>query len=94
MESEFNDYRILDSALKHGIEEREIDYVLDSKNPTQQYYELHDDENGNAQDMVVAHTGTRPWPIEVGISYRDTETVIFHANKVSEEFSKRYEQEK
>lgn len=78
-----NEYRILDSAYKHGITEREIDNVLSDKNRTQRCYEMHDDENGNPQDMFVAHTGTRPWPIEVGVAYLPDEDLVFHASKVS-----------
>jgi hypothetical protein len=88
------DYEILESALKHGISVAEISYVLDWSNPTQRYYDLHDDEFGNSQDMVVAHTGTRPWPIEVGLSYRKEVTVVFHANRASGEYLERYENEK
>lgn len=87
------DYRILDSAKKHGITEQEIHYVLSDKNPTRRSYEMHDDGDGNAQDMFVAHTGTRPWPIEVGMSYRPDENVVFHADKVTPEFEKLYEAE-
>ncbi|MBY0549269.1 MAG: hypothetical protein K2W95_18485 [Candidatus Obscuribacterales bacterium] len=87
------DYRILDSARKHGITDQEIDYVLSDKNPTQRAYEMHDDDDGNAQDMFVAHTGTRPWPIEVGLSYRAKENIVFHANKVTPEYEKLYKAE-
>ncbi len=87
------DYRILRSAYKHGILEQEIDYVLSDKNPTRRFYEMHDDKQGNAQDMVVAYTGTRPWPIEVGLSYSSNENVVFHANKVSLKYRKFYEAE-
>ncbi len=50
-------YRILGSAYKHGITEQEIHHVLSEKNPTRRCYEMHDDENGNAQDMYVATQG-------------------------------------
>ncbi len=79
----FKEYRILDSAYKHGITEEEIDYVLSDENPTRRWYEMHDDENGNPQEMFVAHTGTRPWPIEVGIAYLFNEDLVFHASKIS-----------
>jgi hypothetical protein len=91
---EVEGYRILESALKHGITEEEIHYVLSDKNPTRRAYEMHDDEEGNAQDMFVAHTGTRPWPVEVGISYCQDENVVFHANKVTPEFEKLYKAER
>jgi hypothetical protein len=87
------DYRILDSAYKHGIKELEIHYVLSDENPTRRSYEMHDDEYGNAQDMYVAHTGTRPWPIEVGVFYCANENIVFHANKVTREFKELYELE-
>jgi len=88
-----DDYRILESALKHGISELEIAYVLDFKNPTRRYYAIHDDGEGNGQDMVVAHTGTRPWAIEVGVCYRAEENVVFHASKVTPKFQTMYEAE-
>lgn len=87
------DYRILDSAYRHGITEQEIHYVLSDMNPTRRSYIMHDDDDGNAQDMFVAHTGTRPWPIEVGMSYRTNENVVFHADKVTLEFEELYEAE-
>ncbi len=88
-----DDYRILESALKHGISELEIAYVLDFRNPTRRYYAIHDDEEGNGQDMVIAHTGTRPWAIEVGLCYRANENVVFHASKVTPKFQTMYEAE-
>ncbi len=86
-------YRIIGSAFKHGITEFEIDYVLSDKNPTRRSYEMHDDEDGNAQDMYVAHTGTRPWPIEVAVSYGTSENIVFHASKVSSKFEELYKSE-
>ena len=88
------EYRILDSAFKHGITESEIDSVLSDMNPTRRIYDMHDDKNGVPQDMYVAHTGTRPWAIEVSVAYRETETVIFHANRISNEYRKFYEGER
>jgi hypothetical protein len=85
--------RILESAYKHGITEQEILFVLDDKNPTRRSYIMHDDDDGNAQDMFVAHTGTRPWPIEVGISYRVDESIVFHASKLTPEYQNMYETE-
>ncbi len=87
------DYRILESARKHGITDQEIHYVLSDQNPTRRTYEMHDDKHCNAQDMFVAHTGTRPWAIEVGVSYRANENVVFHAQKVTPEFELLYEAE-
>ena len=54
---------------------------------------MHDDNEGNAQDMFVGHSGTRPWPIEVWISYRPDENVVFHAARVTPEFRELYEAE-
>ena len=88
------DYRILKSAFKHGITEQEIDYALSDKNPTRRFYEMHDDKDGNAQDMVIAHTGTRPWAVEIGLCYLTNENVVFHASKISSEFKKQYEVER
>lgn len=86
-------YRILESAYKHGITEAEIDLVLSDKNPTRRCYEMHDDAEGNAQDMFVAHTSTRAWPIEVSLTYRPDENVVFHAAKVTPAFEEFYEAE-
>lgn len=86
-------YRILQSALKHGIDEPEIDFVLRNNNPTRRCYELHEDRYGNAQDMFVGYVESRPWPIEVALAYRDDETVVFHARKVSPAFRTLYESE-
>ncbi len=67
--------------------------ALSDKNPTRRSYEMHDDEDGNAQDMYVAHTGARPWAIEVGVSYHQHENIVFHASKVTPAFRKLYEAE-
>jgi len=88
-----DDYQIIESALKHGITEQEIHSVISHLNRTRRIYEMHDDADGNAQDMFVAHTGTRPWPIEVAVSYRPDQDVVFHADKVTPEFEKLYEAE-
>ncbi len=77
------EFRILDSALKHGISREEIMIVLSDENPTQRCYVMHCDEMGNPQDMYVAHTATRPWPIEVAVVYLPYEDLVFHASKVS-----------
>jgi len=86
-------YLILGSAFKHGVTEKEIHYVLSDRNPTRRSYLMHDDADGNAQDMFVAHTGTRPWPIEVAISYRQDENIVFHAARATPEYEKLYEAE-
>lgn len=86
-------YRILKSAYKHGITEQEIDDVLSNKNPTRRIYEMHDDAQGNAQDMYVAYTGTKPWPVEVAVSYRLNENVVFHAHRLTTEYKALYEAE-
>lgn len=85
--------RIVESAYKHGITEAEILYVLDENNPTRRAYVMHDDAEGNAQDMFVAHSGTRPWAIEVGVSYRPNENIVFHAARLTPKFKKLYEAE-
>jgi len=87
------DFRILESAYKHGITEQEIHYALSDKNPTRRCYELHDDAQGNPQDMYVSYTGTRPWPIEVAVSYRENENIVFHASKATPEYTELYEAE-
>ena len=86
-------YKILDSALKHGITELEIDEVLREQNLTRRSYELPDDGQGNARDMCVAYVGTRPWPIEIGICYGPTEDVVFHASRITPRFRELYEAE-
>lgn len=87
------DYRILKSAYRHGITEKEIDYALSDKNPSRRFYEIHDDKEGNAQDMAVAYSGMRPYPIEVGLCYKPKENVVFHADKITPKFRKLYEAE-
>jgi hypothetical protein len=85
--------RILDSAYKHGIRKEEILLLLDERNETLRSYPLHEDQDGNPQEMLVGHTGTRSWPIEIGVCYRATEPVVFHAAKLTPEFRKLYEAE-
>jgi hypothetical protein len=88
------DYRILKSAFRHGITETEIDYVLSDKNPSRRFYEMHDDRAGNAQDMVVGYSGTRPYLIEVSLCYSPNENIVFHAAKITRKYRKLYEAER
>jgi hypothetical protein len=85
-------YRILPSALEHGVTERDIQYVLLPGNPMTRFYILHDDAEGNGQEMAVGYT-ERERLIEIAICYRPNETVIFHADSVTLTYKEYYEAE-
>lgn len=80
--------RILKSALEHGITQRQIREALADE--LRRNFEIHEDEHGNPQDMVVGHT-EREVLLEIGICYRAKTDVIFHANKVTAYYKRLYE---
>jgi hypothetical protein len=83
--------RILEAALKHGITQRQIREALADR--LRRNFEIHQDEHGNPQDMVVGHTESEVL-LEIGICYRATTDVIFHANKVTAHYKRLYERGK
>jgi hypothetical protein len=85
-------YKILSSALEHGVTKRDIQYVLYPGNPTTRYYLMHDDEDGNGQEMAVGFTESERC-IEIGIGYQQHTTIIFHADSITPAYKKLYKAE-
>jgi hypothetical protein len=83
--------RILKAALKHGIIQRQILEALADK--LRRNFEIHEDEHGNPQDMVVRHTDSEVL-LEIGVCYRARTDVIFHANKATAHYKRLYQRSK
>jgi hypothetical protein len=81
--------RIL-SALKHEITEQQIREVLADQCSTKAF-ELHEDSEGDPQEMLVGYTQTNVL-IEIAVKYTDERDQVFHANRVSAEYRKLYEE--
>jgi len=77
--------KILPSALKHGITEKDVDELVNSLNyvevtlPQKSYGERY---------MLIGFINRFVYPIEVGIEhfFDGTPPIIFHANKAREPF--------
>lgn len=77
------------SAFDHKITKDQIEEVLANKWELTKWFPIHDDANGNSQDMVVGfdNEGTS---IEIGLSYIDDDEVVFHADKVTTAWQTEY----
>ncbi len=73
--------KILSSALKHGITEKEI-LSLSAYDKARARFEIHEDENGNPQEMIVGFSQNGKL-LEIAVKYTAANDVIFHASKAS-----------
>lgn len=76
--------KILPSAFRRGITEKEI-LTLIANDSSCARVEIHEDQNGNPQEMLVGFTQNGKL-LEVAVKYTSTQDVIFHANKASFKF--------
>ena len=82
--------RFRDSAFDHGITKEQIEDVLVNKYSLTKWFEIHDDDEGNAQDMVVGFDSEGIYLIEIGITYLEEDEVVFHAMKATKPFRNKY----
>lgn len=73
--------KILSSAFRHGISEKEILSLL-AYDSNRAIFEIHEDEYGNLQEMIVGFSQNGKL-LEIALKYTATNDVIFHANKAS-----------
>lgn len=85
--------RFRDSAFDHGITKEQIQNVLlvDRWDMTK-WFKIHDDADGNSQDMVVGFDSEGTL-IEIGLTYIDDDEVVFHAMDATPNWRNRYDQE-
>lgn len=73
--------KILSSAFRHGISEKEILSLL-AYDSTRTIFEIHDDEHGNTQEMIVGFSQNGKL-LEIALKYTAISDIVFHANKAS-----------
>ncbi len=81
--------RILKSALKHGVLESQIREVLADHRHTKPF-ELHDDVDGNPQEMLVGYTQSNVQS-EIAVRYSEESDDVFHAARVTAKYKRLYE---
>jgi hypothetical protein len=81
--------RFRSSAFDHGITRNQIEEVLASIWGMTKWFAIHDDEDGNSQDMAVGFDADGNG-LEIGISYIDDDEVIFHADTMAPAWQSEY----
>lgn len=71
-----------DSAFDHDITQDQIEEVLANKWGMTKWFPIHDDEDGNSQDMAVGFDAEGNG-LEVGLSYIEDDEVVFHADNMT-----------
>jgi hypothetical protein len=77
------------NAFEHGITKTQIQDVLANRWGMTKWFPMHDDEDGNSQDMVVGFDAEGAG-IEIGLTYQDNYDVVFHADKVTASWQMKY----
>ncbi len=75
------------TAFKWGCTKEQIEQVL--ADLASRPFELHDDEHGNPQEMIVGYTQAEVL-LEIGIAYLEDDDSVFHAKKASAEYKQMY----
>lgn len=81
-----------DTAFEHGIQKGRIEEVLANKWGQTKWFEIHEDVQGNSQDMAVGFDAEGN-ALEIGISYIGDHEWVFHAMAVTPAWRKRYSEE-
>jgi hypothetical protein len=81
------------SAFTHGIATTQIEEVLANRWGMTRWFQIHDDKNGNSQDIVVGFDA-EGIALEIGVTYTGSDDVIFHANKLTPSWEVRYNESK
>jgi hypothetical protein len=68
------------SALKRGYTKNDVEQVLAER--TSRFFPIHEDDEGNPQDMVVGYNQSGVL-LEIGITYLDNTDSVFHVNKAT-----------
>ena len=81
--------RFRESAFDHGITEDQIREVIANKWGMTKWFPIHDDSDGNSQDMAVGFDAEGA-DIEIGISYIEDDDMVFHADNVTPNWQVEY----
>ena len=77
------------SALKHGINPRQMRQVL-ADTETTQFFPIHEDAAGNPQEMAVGFTQNEVL-LEIGVTYGPDMDYVFHAKRAGALYRKIFE---
>ncbi len=84
-----NVLRFRASAFQHGITKDQMEEVLASQWGMTRWFKIHDDHDGNSQDMVIGFDAEGVL-IEVGLTYIDDDEFIFHADSATSSWKDKY----
>lgn len=85
--------KFLPSAFRHKVTKYQIGEVLANTFGTTKWFSIHDDRDDNLQDMVLGFD-SQARMLEVGITYIGDDEIVFHAQKITSDWSERYRGEK
>ena len=68
------------SSFDHALTQLQMEQVLADKWGGTKWFRIHDDDDGNSQDMAVGFDAEGGGPFEIGISYIGDDEVVFHGN--------------
>lgn len=77
------------SAFQHGVTKDQMEEVLVNQWGMTRWFKIHDDHNGNSQDMAIGFDAEGVL-IEVGITYVDNDEFIFHADEATTTWERRF----
>ncbi len=84
--------RFRQSAFEHGITEGQITEVISNRWGMTKWFKIHDDAEGNSQDMAVGFDA-EGMMIEVGMAYIDDDEVVFHADNMTPAWASSYSED-
>jgi hypothetical protein len=84
--------RFRQSAFEHDITEDQIEEVLLDRWGMTKWFKIHDDDDGNSQDMAVGFDREGS-PLEVGLTYINDDEVVFHADDVTPAWQIQYNED-
>jgi len=77
------------SAFAHGVTDNQMQEVLANQWGMTKWFEIHDSDDGDSQDMVVGFDADGAL-IEIGITYVADDEIAFHADKATSYWIERY----
>ena len=84
--------RFRSSASDHGVTQECVQDVLANQWGLTKWFEIHEDADGNSQDMVVGFDNEGRL-LEIGMTYIYDDEVVFHADAATPDWQNRYNEE-
>lgn len=79
------------SAFQHKATRFQMEDVLKNRWGMTKWFPIHEDRYGNSQDMAVGFDSDGLM-LEIGLSYIDDDEIVFHAQKATLGWRKKYNQ--